>query len=124
MSARKHADAETMVRDTGARTTRPRVAILAVLLAAERALSHNEVERRVNSAFGIDRVTVYRVLDWLSGQGLAHKIAGHPSMIRRRLRVRRRGRASKCARSRSSSARRRFLPAERDRLRPGATGGT
>ena len=82
MSARKHAEAETMVRDTGARTTRPRVAILAVLLAAERALSHNEIERRVNSAFGIDRVTVYRVLDWLSGQGLAHKIAGEDRVSR------------------------------------------
>lgn len=65
-----------MVRETGARTTRPRVEVLAVLLAAERALSHHEIEARINGASGIDRVTVYRVLDWLSEQGLAHRIAG------------------------------------------------
>ena len=82
MSSRKYAEAETLVRQTGARTTRPRVEILAVLLAAERALSHNEVERRVNSTLGIDRVTVYRVLDWLGEHGLAHRIAGEDRVSR------------------------------------------
>jgi len=82
MRSRKHAEAETLVRETGARTTRSRVEILAVLLAAERALSHNEVERRVNAAFGIDRVTVYRVLDWLREHGLAHRIAGEDRVTR------------------------------------------
>jgi Fur family ferric uptake transcriptional regulator len=53
-----------------------------VLLAAERALSHNEVERRIDSGVGIDRVTVYRVLDWLSENGLAHKIAGEDRVWR------------------------------------------
>lgn len=76
MPAAKHSQAKTMLRETGARITRPRVEILAVLLAAERAVSHNEVESRIAGAPGIDRVTVYRVLDWLSEQGLAHKIAG------------------------------------------------
>ncbi len=65
-----------MVRATGARITRPRVEILAVLLAAERTLSHHELASRINGALGIDRVTVYRVLDWLSEKGLAHKISG------------------------------------------------
>ena len=69
-------EAENMVRETGERLTRPRVEVLAVLLAAERALSHHEVESRINASLGIDRVTVYRVLDWLSEKGLAHKIAG------------------------------------------------
>jgi len=68
-------EAENMVRETGERLTRPRVEVLAVLLAAERALSHHEVESRINASLGIDRVTVYRVLDWLSEKGLAHKIA-------------------------------------------------
>ena len=72
----KHPQAESMVRETGERLTRPRVEILAVLLAAERALSHHEVESRINASLGIDRVTVYRVLDWLSEKGLAHRIAG------------------------------------------------
>lgn len=78
----KHPQAESMVRETGERITRPRVEILAVLLAAERALSHHEVENRINASLGIDRVTVYRVLDWLSEKGLAHKIAGEDRVRR------------------------------------------
>ena len=71
-----------MVRETGERLTRPRVEVLAVLLAAERALTHHEVESRINASLGIDRVTVYRVLDWLSEKGLAHKIAGEDRLWR------------------------------------------
>ena len=71
-----------MLREAGARITQPRLQILAVLLAADRALSHHEVERRVGGAHAIDRVTVYRVLDWLSGHGLAHKIAGEDRVWR------------------------------------------
>ena len=56
--------------------------VLAVLLAAERALTHHEVERRINRRLGVDRVTVYRVLDWLTGQNLAHKIAGEDRVWR------------------------------------------
>jgi len=65
-----------MIRALGARVTRARVAVLAALLAAERALTHHEVEKRVNRVHGIDRVTVYRVLEWLTNGELAHKIAG------------------------------------------------
>ena len=71
-----------MIAATGERVTRPRVAILAALLASNRALSHHEVEKRVNREFGIDRVTVYRVLDWLSAHGLAHKISGEDRVWR------------------------------------------
>jgi Fur family transcriptional regulator, ferric uptake regulator len=70
------AQAEAMIRETRARVTRPRVAVLAVLLAAERALTHHEVASRVERRLDIDRVTIYRVLDWLVQSGLAHKIAG------------------------------------------------
>jgi len=82
MSPATRAKAESMVRKTGARITRPRVEILGVLLAAERALSHHEVESRINRAIAIDRVTVYRVLDWLSCSGLAHRIAGEDRVAR------------------------------------------
>ncbi|MDB5922640.1 MAG: transcriptional repressor [Betaproteobacteria bacterium] len=74
--------AEAMIRESGARVTRARVEVLAVLLKAERALSHHDVERRLNRSLGVDRVTVYRVLDWLSGCGLAHKIAGEDRISR------------------------------------------
>jgi Fur family transcriptional regulator, ferric uptake regulator len=74
--------AESMIRKTGARITRARVEVLAVLLDAERALSHHEVETRIGRAAGIDRVTVYRALDWLIRQHLAHKIAGDDRVSR------------------------------------------
>jgi Fur family ferric uptake transcriptional regulator len=76
MQQRYHEQAESMIRDTGARLTRPRVEVLAALLAAERTLTHHEVEKRLNRARGIDRVTVYRVLDWLTANGLAHRVSG------------------------------------------------
>lgn len=68
--------AEEAVRATGARMTRPRIMVLAVLLEAERALTHTDVESRLPRATDVDRVTIYRVLEWLTEQGLAHKIAG------------------------------------------------
>jgi Fur family ferric uptake transcriptional regulator len=68
--------AEALVRRTGARRTRQRVEVLAILLAAQRALTHHEIEKRASRGQGIDRVTVYRVLDWLTSHNLAHKIAG------------------------------------------------
>jgi Fur family ferric uptake transcriptional regulator len=71
-----HDRAESLVRDAAARVTRQRVAVLAVLLAAPRALTHHEVERRARRAHGMDRVTVYRVLEWLVARGLAHRISG------------------------------------------------
>jgi len=73
---RHYRQAETLIRGTGARLTRPRVEVLATLLAAEQALSHHELEERIDRSFDIDRVTIYRVLDWLTAQGLAHRIAG------------------------------------------------
>ena len=71
-----HNRAETLVERTGARVTRQRIEVLAVLLAAPRALTHHEIERRANRSREIDRVTVYRVLEWLTSHNLAHKIAG------------------------------------------------
>jgi Fur family ferric uptake transcriptional regulator len=68
--------AAALVRDAATRATRQRIEILAVLLAAPRALTHHEVERQVKRSFSMDRVTVYRVLDWLVARGLAHRISG------------------------------------------------
>lgn len=60
----------------GARATRSRIDVLAALIAAQRALTHNEIEARLEQGRDVDRVTLYRVLDWLTAQGLAHKLAG------------------------------------------------
>jgi Fur family ferric uptake transcriptional regulator len=73
---RHHEQAEVLIRGTGARVTAPRIEVLAALLAADRALTHQELEQRVDRGRGMDRVTIYRVLEWLTGQELAHRIAG------------------------------------------------
>ena len=56
------------------RITAARVAVLDVLLATARALSHQEVDEQ--SRLALDRVTLYRTLDWLVEQGYAHRIEG------------------------------------------------
>ncbi len=66
--------AEAAIRSTGARLTMARVQILRILLNAGRATSHNEIEAKLGRHYSIDRVTVYRVLDWLVQTGLAHKL--------------------------------------------------
>lgn len=73
--------AQSALRATGARVTQPRVQVLATLLGTERALSHHEIEQALTGQ-SIDRVTVYRVLDWLVGQGLAHRISGQDRVWR------------------------------------------
>ena len=60
------------VRRTGARATPARIRVLQLLLAAPAALTHNEIETALGDV-AIDRVTLYRVLDWLAESGLAHK---------------------------------------------------
>lgn len=66
--------AEALIRKTGARLTSARVQILRILLNSDRALSHSDVEARLGRNYSIDRVTVYRVLDWLTQEGLGHKL--------------------------------------------------
>jgi Fur family ferric uptake transcriptional regulator len=47
-------------------------------------LSHAEIEAMLDSGQqpGIDRVTLYRVLDWLAGNGFAHKAADASGVFR------------------------------------------
>jgi Fur family transcriptional regulator, ferric uptake regulator len=72
--------AQARLAQLNERVTAPRVAVLTALLAAKRPLSHQEVEQAVAQA--ADRVTIYRVLDWLVSQGLAHRMAGEDRMFR------------------------------------------
>jgi Fur family ferric uptake transcriptional regulator len=60
------------IRAAGARATPARVRVLDLLRGASRALSHQEIELSLGDAL-LDRVTLYRVLDWLVEAGLAHK---------------------------------------------------
>jgi Fur family transcriptional regulator, ferric uptake regulator len=70
-------DAGSRISAKGGRATRTRAAVLDILTQAGRPLSHDEVASALDAAaVGHDRVTLYRTLDWLVGQALAHRVAG------------------------------------------------
>ena len=69
-------DAEQHIRNTGERLTQPRLVVLALMLASDHAISHQDVASAIAAHHPIDRVTVYRVLEWLVEVGIAHRIAG------------------------------------------------
>src|SRR5208283_3153921 len=58
---------ESVVRNlicaAGGRQTRPRIVALKALLKADRTVSHADLHRRLPD---IDRVSLYRALDWLT----------------------------------------------------------
>ena len=68
--------ADQMIRASRGRITSARSRVLAALLSAERALTHQEIAKRLDSQGILDRVTLYRTLDWLVDQGLAHRVSG------------------------------------------------
>ena len=68
-----HSAAEVMIHREGGRATESRVRILALLLGEKEAITHREIEARL-SGEQPDRVTLYRVLQWLADKGLIHKI--------------------------------------------------
>ncbi len=74
--------AEDIIASAGQRPTPARCAVLAALLAAERALTHLEIAQRLGGSGQFDRVTLYRVLEWLVRRRLAHKIAGEDRVWR------------------------------------------
>lgn len=62
------------IRAVGARATPARIRVLELLSAAPLPLSHHDVETAIGAG-SLDRVTLYRVLDWLVASGLAVKRA-------------------------------------------------
>lgn len=73
---------EDIIVSAGHRSTPARCAVLATLLAAERALTHVEIGERLAEGVQFNRVTLYRVLDWLVRHRIAHKIAGEDRVWR------------------------------------------
>lgn len=69
-------EARQRLEQADERATPARVAILQALLDASHSLLHQEVEETLRQRdFRVDRVTVYRALDWLVKHRFAHKIA-------------------------------------------------
>lgn len=73
------ARAEAQLRQASVRITAARVNVLAALLDAPRAFSHQDMQ---DAFTDMDRVTLYRALDCLIDAGLAHKIAGDDRVFR------------------------------------------
>lgn len=71
--------AEHQLRESPLRATDARIKVLAALLGARYALSHQDVQDKL---IDMDRVTLYRALDCLTDAGLAHKIAGDDRVFR------------------------------------------
>lgn len=69
------------IRASGARATPARIRVLQLLRAAPAALTHHDIEQALGDAM-LDRVTLYRVLDWLVESGLAHKNADASRVFR------------------------------------------
>lgn len=75
--------AVALIKSKGHRATDARVAVLDTLLTAEYALTHHEIEQRLaRHGHLIDRVTLYRVLEWALQQGIAHKLTGEDRVWR------------------------------------------
>lgn len=68
--------AEERIRQAGARATAARVNVLAFLLTQQSAVTHHQIEIALDKDKKIDRVTLYRALDWLTENGLVHKVVG------------------------------------------------
>lgn len=67
-------NAEKLIIDAGLRPTKARIAVLATISHATAALSHAEILNLLEGSKEFDRVTIYRVLDWLHEHQLVHKI--------------------------------------------------
>lgn len=75
--------ARELLRAADGRITLARLAVLEVLLGSAAALSHHEIENAIaQRGRDVDRVTLYRVLDWLVERDLAHRIASEDRIWR------------------------------------------
>lgn len=69
--------ATRLLLQRGATATPTRVRVLQLLLAADAAMSHQALQQAATaSGLAFDKVTLYRVLEWLVGQGLVHSVTG------------------------------------------------
>ncbi|MDY7576931.1 transcriptional repressor [Herbaspirillum sp. RTI4] len=71
--------AQAQLREAGVRATPARINVMASLLGARSAVSHQDLQ---DCFVGMDRVTLYRALDCLTEAGLAHKIASDDRIFR------------------------------------------
>ncbi len=64
------------------RRTRGRTSVLASLIEARDALTHTEIEMKLPPEIALDRVTLYRILDWLVEHSVVHRVSGADRAVR------------------------------------------
>jgi len=76
---KSHDIAKKIISDLGLRPTQNRLAVVSILGDAQNALTHQELLTKLNGRTSqqFDRVTLYRVLDWLLANNIIHKVTGH-----------------------------------------------
>lgn len=78
-----HHEAVRLIQAGGASATAARVQVLRLLLAAHTTASHQTLmQAAMDEARPLDKVTLYRVLDWLVARGLAHSVTGQDRVRR------------------------------------------
>jgi Fur family ferric uptake transcriptional regulator len=78
MPAPSSPSAADLIAAHGGRVTRTRVAVVEALAHSDHPLTHEEVAASLTGDGVVhDRVTLYRALDWLVEQRLAHRVAGN-----------------------------------------------
>jgi Fur family ferric uptake transcriptional regulator len=77
--------AEQLIRESGDRSTPSRVRVFSLLLAKKSPVTHHQIEADLDRSGKIDRVTLYRVLDWLTEKGLVHKVVSDDRVWRFRI---------------------------------------
>ncbi len=76
-----HEQAVRLIEHSGNRPTAARIRVLAILLARHSAVTHHEIEDALGGE-KMDRVTLYRVLDWLIEKELAHRLTSEDRIWR------------------------------------------
>ncbi len=71
--------ARRVISERGGRATQPRIATLTALIDLGRAVTHADLHARLPT---VDRVSLYRALDWLAEHDLAYRL-NDPDGIRR-----------------------------------------
>ncbi|OGU23409.1 MAG: hypothetical protein A2580_05080 [Hydrogenophilales bacterium RIFOXYD1_FULL_62_11] len=78
-----HNNAVRLIQERGASATAARVQVLRLLLATHTTVSHQSLtQAALDEGLPLDKVTLYRVLDWLVAQGLAHSVTGQDRVRR------------------------------------------
>lgn len=67
---------EELIIAAGLRPTKARIAVFDAIANANSALSQPEIVELLKDQTEFDRVTIYRVLDWLTEHHFVHKISG------------------------------------------------